>query len=269
MNGHIPLRFFLFTFLWSWIIWSPLVLAGLGVLALDEALRSAITMPAVVLGAFGPAVGACLSVWTLGGKPALVNFLRRFASWRFGWTTWVSIFTVLGSINIAAWYIPELLGHDRLPMLLPSVLVLPFWWLLVVFVGGGQEEIGWRGYILEPLEARYGLFAGNVVLGLLWAGWHIPLWFIPGTSQTYMPFAAFTIGMIGLSFFFSWVIKASGGRPLSGVIAHGTSNAIVPLFPTVANGTGRLPDALVAAPDVDPCRGGVLRPAPDEEQERG
>jgi hypothetical protein len=48
-----------------------------------------------------------------------------------------------------------------------------------------------------------------------------------------MPLAAFTIGLIGQSFFFSWVMKVSGGRPLSAVMAHGTANAIIPLFPTI------------------------------------
>lgn len=56
---------------------------------------------------------------------------------------------------------------------------------------------------------------------------------MPGTTQTYMPLAAFTIGLIGQCFVFSWVMKASGGRPLSAVIAHGTANAIIPLFPTL------------------------------------
>ena len=49
-----------------------------------------------------------------------------------------------------------------------------------------------------------------------------------------MPFAAFTMGTIGLSFFFSWLVKAAGGRPLAGLMVHGTSNALIPLFPTIA-----------------------------------
>ncbi len=144
------------------------------------------------------------------------------------------MFGVLGAVNVVAWYVPELFGAERAPMLLPSVFVFPVWWLLMVFFGGGQEEIGWRGYILEPLEARFGLWGGNVVLGVVWSVWHLPLWFIPGTSQATMPFVAFTIGLVGLSFFFSWLLKAAGGRPMAGLMVHGTSNALIPLFPTIA-----------------------------------
>jgi uncharacterized protein len=233
MNERIPLRFFLVTFLWSWIVWLPLALASLGIFHLDEDISSSLTMPALFLGAFGPAVGACFSVWTLEGRSALAAFLKRFLSLRFGWKVWASKFLVLGSLSFVAWYIPELFGHDRLQMLLPNIYVIPIWWLLMIFLGGGQEEVGWRGYILEPMEAKYGLWGGNIILGLVWALWHIPLWFIPGSTQIYIPFVAFTIGTIGLSFFFSWLIKASGGRLLSGLVVHGTYNAFIPLFPTL------------------------------------
>ncbi len=69
---------------------------------------------------------------------------------------WVAIFAVLAAVNVVAWYVPELLGNDRLSMLLPSALVFPFWWLLMVLVEEAEEEIGWRGYILEPSEGEFG-----------------------------------------------------------------------------------------------------------------
>ncbi len=234
MNVRLPLRFFVVTFAWSWVVWAPLVLAGLGVVHLEEDLRALLTFPALAVGAFGPAVGACFAVWTLEGRAALTAFLRRFLSLRFGWQAWLAMFAVLGAVNVVAWYLPELFGVDRPPMLLPSALVFPVWWLLMVFLGGGQEEVGWRGYILEPLEARFGLWRGNVVLALVWTAWHGPLWFIPGTTQESMPLVAFAIGTIGLSCFFSWVMKASGGRPMAGLMVHGTYNAFIPLFPTIA-----------------------------------
>jgi hypothetical protein len=234
VNTRIPLRFFVVTFAWSWAIWALVVLAGRGVFDLDEDLRSLLTKPALMLGAFGPAVGACISVWTLDGRAALAVFLKRFLSLRFGWRVWLTVFAVLGAVNVVAWYIPELFGADRAPMLLPSVFVFPIWWLLMLFLDGGQEEVGWRGYIMDPLEARFGVWRGNVVLGLVWSVWHLPLWLVEGSSQASLHFVAFTIGFIGLSFFFSWLVKAAGGRPLAALVGHGTSNAIIALFPTIA-----------------------------------
>jgi len=232
MNDKIPLRFFLITFLWSWFFWIPIVLASLGFYSISTNVRSIIIMPALFLGAFGPAVGACYSVYTLKGKAKLREFLKSFLSVRFGWKVWLSIFGILGCINFIAWYIPELFSYDRLYMFLPTIYVFPAVWLFMIFLGGGQEEIGWRGYIMPLLESKYGLWIGNIILGVVWSFWHIPLWFIPETNQVYMPFMAFVIGHIGLSFFLSWVIKAADGKPLSGLIAHGTSNAFISIFPT-------------------------------------
>jgi uncharacterized protein len=234
MPTRVPFRFFVVTFAWSWTLWAPFALARLGVISWDADLRALLTMPAVILGAFGPALGACVAVWTLDGRAALRPFLRRFLSLRFGWKAWLAMFVVLGGVNAIAWYLPELWGLERPPMLLPTALVFPIWWLLMVFFGGGQEEVGWRGYILEPLEARFGLWGGNLVLALVWTAWHGPLWFMPGTTQVTMPLAAFAIGLFGLSLFFSWMVKASGGRPMAALMAHGTMNAFIPLFPTIA-----------------------------------
>jgi uncharacterized protein len=233
MKDRIPLRFFVVTFLWSWLIWMPLVLAGFGVLNISEDLVSVITMPIIILGAFGPAVGAIYSIRTLEGNKEVKLFLKSFLSLKFSWKLWLAIFLIIGLTNIIAWYLPELFGYVRVPMLLPNAYIFPFYWLIMVLLGGGQEEIGWRGYIMPFLESKYGLWIGNIFLGIIWAVWHIPLWFITGSSQTYMPFIAFVIGLIGLSFFFSWVVKSSDGRSISGLIAHGTFNAFIPLFPTI------------------------------------
>jgi uncharacterized protein len=117
-------------------------------------------------------------------------------------------------------------------MLLPNGYIFPLYWMVMVLLGGGQEEVGWRGYIMPFLESKYSLWIGNIILGITWTVWHIPLWFIPGTSQTYIPFIPFAIVSIGLSFILSWVIKRSDGRPISGLIAHGIFNAFIPLFPS-------------------------------------
>lgn len=238
MSEKLPLRFFVVTFAWSWLLWLPLVFGGLKIIPITKDLLTAITIPLIILGAFGPAVGAFVSLRTLKGKGAIGVYLKSFLSLKFGWKVWVSIFSVLGFSTAIAWYIPEMFGESRLPMLLPSIYIFPIYLVIMIFLGGGQEEIGWRGYILPFLEKRFGPWIGSTILGLIWAIWHIPLWFIPGTSQAYMSFAAFVILTLGLSFFLSWVIKSSGKRPMAGLIAHGTANAFIPVFPTIIMVTG-------------------------------
>jgi len=229
----IPYQFFVVTFTWSWLIWLPLILIGNGILPLGKDLLASITLPVSILAAFGPAVGAIYCLRTFHGKDAVRQYLRGLLDFRFGWWAWLIPILVFGGSTMFAWVLPELWGEPRQEMLLPSVWVFLPYLLLMILLGGGQEEIGWRGYILDPLEERLGPWLGNLVLGVVWALWHLPLFYIPGTSQNFMPFAGFVLLTIGYSWFHAWVRQSSEKRTLAGLFSHGWANAFVPLFPVV------------------------------------
>ena len=233
MGNKIPIRFFIITFLWSWFFLGIAILfshVNTGDFLLME---SGIGMAIIAFSACGPAMGAIISIYTIEGKDSLKKFLKSFLSLKFGWKVWITIFSVLGGSCFIAWIIPEFFGESRIQTFLPSVYIFPLYLLLMIFLGGGQEEIGWRGYIMPYLEKKFGLFFGGLILGIIWSIWHLPLWFVPGSSQTYINFFGFALMCIGYSYFFSWIIKLSGNRLLSGVVAHGAANAFVPLFPAV------------------------------------
>ncbi|HEX9252894.1 MAG TPA: CPBP family intramembrane glutamic endopeptidase, partial [Ignavibacteriaceae bacterium] len=132
-----------------------------------------------------------------------------------------------------AWFSPELFGEERLPMLLPSLWTFIPYLLIMILLGGGQEEFGWRGYALPILESKFGIWFANMILGIIHAFWHLLLWFITGTSQTYMNFGGFILLIVGYSYILSWIRKISGNRPFSGLYAHGLANAFIPLVPTL------------------------------------
>ena len=232
MENKIPVRFFLVAFLWSWLILVPIAaLTRLGILEIDVN-NLLIILPISFIGALGPAAGAFFSLYTINGKGAIKEYCKKFISLKFGWKAWVSMFAILGGAYFIAWIIPEFFGEDRIPAFIP-LYIFPIYILLMIFMGGGQEEIGWRGYILPFLEKKYGLLVGSLILGIIWAIWHIPLWFISGTTQTYMNFIAFTFMTIGYSYIFSWIREASGNRLLSGLVAHGLANGFAVIFPTL------------------------------------
>ena len=232
MDNKIPVRFFLITFLWSWIILIPIaVLSKLGILEIDVN-NMFIILPISFFGALGPAAGAFFSLHTLNGKGAIKDYCKKFLSLKFGWKAWISMFVILGGAYFIAWIIPEFLGENRILPFIP-IYIFPVYLLLVIFIGGGQEEIGWRGYILPFLEKKYGLVIGSLMLGIIWAIWHIPLWFIPGTTQTYMSFIAFTFMTIGYSYIFSWIKEMSNDKLFSGLVMHGVANGFAVIFPTL------------------------------------
>jgi uncharacterized protein len=231
--SKFPYQFFVVTFAWSWLIWLPLVLAGAGVFPHGKDLFSRLTIPVTMLGVFGPGVGALYCLKMQHSKPAVRNYLRSLLDFRFGWKAWLIPILVYGISTWVAWILPELWGEPRLKMLLPSVWTFPPYILIMILLGGGQEELGWRGYIVDPMEERLGPWLGNLILGVIWTFWHLPLFFIPGTSQYVMPFTGFMLLIIGYSWFLAWVRQASGKRTMSAVVAHGIANAFIPLFPTI------------------------------------
>jgi uncharacterized protein len=235
MNNNIrfPFRFFITTFIWSWIIWAPLILASLGIIHVSDKLLSTLTIPVIMIGVFGPLAGALFAVKQEKDKGSSKEYLRSFLDFRLGWKTYFITIIIFGGSTCIAWFSPELFGEERLPMLLPSVWVFFPYLLIMILLGGGQEEFGWRSYALPILENKFGIWMANIILGIIHALWHLPLWFITGTSQTFMNFGGFILLIVGYSFILSWIRKISGNRPFSGLYAHGLANAFIPLMPTL------------------------------------
>ncbi len=234
MNKNIkfPVRFFLVTFIFSWVLWTPLVLGSLNIISISEKLLSAVRVPVIMLGAFGPLAAALCSLRHEQGKGSAKKFLQGFLDFKSGWKSYVVPIIIFGGSTFVAWFFPELSGEKRLPMLLPSIWVFIPVLLFMIFLGGGQEEFGWRGYALPILEKKFGIWYANIILGVIWTLWHIPTWFITGTTQSHMNFGGFILLMTGYSFIFSWIRKISGNRPFSGLYSHGLANAFIPVMPT-------------------------------------
>jgi membrane protease YdiL (CAAX protease family) len=240
MENKIPLRFFIITFLWTWVIFIPSVLIGLGFFSAYKEIMTKLTDPILVLACFGPSVGAIITIYTLYGKKRLLEFFKSFISLKFGRKVWVLIFLIVAIPNIISLIITILLGYVPSQINYYNILLFPLYWIVKVFLGGGQEEIGWRCYILKPLEKKYGYIFGSLILGIIWAIWHIPFWFIPGTAQNMlnMNFIGFMLSCIGWSYVFSWIMDLSKNKLLAGLIVHGTLNAYHVLFSSIKIETG-------------------------------
>ena len=96
------------------------------------------------------------------------------------------------------------------------------------------EEVGWRGYALPRLARRLGLGGGSVVLGVIWAVWHLPLFFIPGSGSDGQSFVIYLAHVIALSVATSWLYWRSSGSLFLPMLMHAAVN----------NTTGLVPGAL-------------------------
>jgi membrane protease YdiL (CAAX protease family) len=76
------------------------------------------------------------------------------------------------------------------------------------------EEIGWRGFALPHLSRRLGLASASIVLGVIWASWHLPFFFIPGTDKSGQSFAVYLVTVTAVSVAMAWLFWRTNGSLL-------------------------------------------------------
>ena len=94
------------------------------------------------------------------------------------------------------------------------------------------EEIGWRGYALPRLAVRVGLARASLLLGLIWACWHLPLFFIPGVDNYGQSFPIFVVGVTALSVAIAWLYANTNGSLLLTMLMHSAVNQTVGIVPS-------------------------------------
>jgi len=110
------------------------------------------------------------------------------------------------------------------PFLVQPVMLIPFA-LSVFLVGPFPEEFGWRGYVLGRLQQRWNALISSLILGVIWAAWHLPLFFIPGTYQYDQGawtvwFWTFMIGIIPLTVIMTWIFNNTRRSTLAIMLFH-------------------------------------------------
>ena len=229
-----PWGYFLIVFVWSWLFWSPLVLETQGIIKLPVPREIFL-----LLSILGPLAGAMRVNYKKGGWKAIGQLFVRAIDVRIGLTWWLAIlflpfiactlaFIVLclvrnQPVDLSAWKAPW--------MILPSIL-------FQFFIGGGEEEFGWRGVALDALQTRWSALTASVILGLIHGLWHLPLFFIQGVSQYYMSFWLFLFMGPANSILFTWFYNSTGKKLFTAILFHATLNAsfgVFPLFPSASN----------------------------------
>jgi membrane protease YdiL (CAAX protease family) len=107
---------------------------------------------------------------------------------------------------------------------------------LLFLIGGlvNGEEIGWRGFALSRLQAKHSALTASLILGLLWALFHLPLFFTRGDSFASTPPLSFLIRMLGAAILFTWLSNNTGGSLLLAYLMHAASNFWPRVLPMVA-----------------------------------
>jgi len=98
------------------------------------------------------------------------------------------------------------------------------------------EEIGWRGYALPRLAARFGLARASILLGLIWACWHLPQFFIPEADTYGQSFFVYALQVTGLSVAMAWLYARTNGSLLLVMLLHSAVNNSKDIVPSAVPG---------------------------------
>lgn len=170
---------------------------------------------------FGPAVGAWITA-ILCGQDSVHDLRVRILRWQLP-VRWYAVAVLMPvPISALASGLEYLLGAHGVVRFQPINALS-----LLVFVLVVGEEIGWRGFALPRLLQRFGPWSASILLGLAWAVWHLPLFFMPGMPQYGRPFPAFAIYTIGLSIILTYFAQSTKGSVIIATLFHGVVNTFV------------------------------------------
>jgi membrane protease YdiL (CAAX protease family) len=232
MQHHPLVCYFVMAYGFSWLAWVPYILSldGLGLLPIH------LTQLGILPGAFlGPCLSGFLMTAATEGKPGVRRLLHRFVQWRVGWQWY--LFALCGIPIIIVMGFTPLPGMAAAvhPAPLQLILFFPLFLLMEILTSGLAEEPGWRGFALPRLQQQFGPLLGTILLGILWGGWHLPLFLTSWQEGASGPaICEFILGTVSIAIIISWVFNHTRGSLLIAILIHATVDA----FTSVAAETG-------------------------------
>jgi membrane protease YdiL (CAAX protease family) len=205
--------FFVAAFGITWVLQLPALLVTLGLVAgpIER------FMLPLGLGAFGPLLAAVLISRITSGTEGLRALFRPLRTWRVGAGWYVVALLLPGAIFVAGAAVYELVGRgDAGPWFYPPLGAERIAAMICFSFG---EEIGWRGYALPRLQARYGGLRASLILGVVWGVWHLPMLLIAGLAARPMVVVVLLFMPAG-SVVFTWLFNRTRGSLLLAVLLH-------------------------------------------------
>jgi uncharacterized protein len=193
-------------FLLSWIILSIPSLAHVSVVWL--------------IPGYTPTISAVIVSGVIGGGAEIKRLLSGWIQFKLGFRWYLAALTfVLGPLLVAAVYLA--LGQAHKGIAAGTVpLTLLGGLAMTLFGAPFGEEAGWRGFALPRMQKRYNALMASVLLGLVWAFWHLPFYIDPVQAANHIPLPIFVVICVVLSILFTWIYNNTRGSLVGPMLAH-------------------------------------------------
>jgi hypothetical protein len=108
--------------------------------------------------------------------------------------------------------------------------------LLVFFLLALTEEVGWLGYAYDPMENRWNALIASIVLGLIWAAWHLPIYIAGPESSVWVAGQFITLAVARI--LIVWIFNNTSKSVFAAIIFHAVYNLCTLLFPVYGSSLG-------------------------------
>ena len=238
---HPLVFYFLIAFAFSWLMFLPGVLTYYGVLNISPSIIGLMG----IAGLLGPSLSGFIMTGITEGRAGIRRLLRRIVLWRVGLLWYLFALIGIPMVMVLATIIFRPGAVESFQTLAP-LSVLPYLsaFVFMVLIGGPLfEEPGWSGFAQPRLQRLHSPLIGGLILGSLWALWHLPGFLIPSQDLTDIPprgsvldFVVFAIALIALRLIMQWVFNNTKGSVLIAILVHASWNtfysaALIQLFP--------------------------------------
>ncbi len=226
-----PWLFFGAVFAWSWGFWIAMAASG-------TSLQSAAGKTLELVGLAGPMLGGIIFTWLTQGAAGRRDYFARMVDPRRIPARWLAVVILLPP---AIWLASALLdaatggtatlgliAETAAPFLAAPAAIVPVV-LSILAYGPIPEEPGWRGYALDRLQARWNALTATLVLGCVWALYHVPLFYLAGGIHSDRgPWSAwfflFMAQVVSAAVVFTWVFNNTRRSTLAAILLHFTMN---------------------------------------------
>lgn len=174
------------------------------------------------------------------GKESVITLLKRYLIWRVDWKWYLVAFLLIPFISLIGIYLNAALTQTPVDFSTVlayqifgtsanlTLLIVPFFLFDAIANG---EEMGWRGYVLPRLQAKYSALAASLILGVIWGVWHIPKFLSHWDTAA---FAWFMVDVLAKAVLLTWMYNGTRGSLLLVTLFHASFNTAGVLLP-IAN----------------------------------
>ncbi len=213
----------------SWAIWFAGILSIDGMTGIGDERFS----PFLLAGSFGPSIAALVVAGVTGGRAAIFGLLRRLILVRVNWRVYAVTFFLMPTIGLVFYIVGGIAPRISIWKIAATMIpLLPINALLggVVFgVGPLGEELGWRGVLQSRLQGCTNSVATAVVIGLIWALWHLPAFrFADFRNGLDLPqfVVLYPVSTILIAFVMGHLWRWSHGSVFLAIMFHATLNTM-------------------------------------------